>query len=908
VRTWTDQGLLTCLRINQRGDRRYNRHEIDRFLARARARNVGSATAPRSGLSLRRGRPDPTIAGARAGATVLARVADACAEGGTVPEVVGRVAGLLHELRGYGAATFVSASGTTSRLFGRFAIDRRLAADAAEAKHPLAGRATPGKDRYQVAVPIAANGEGGVLLLCGSAQSQIEGETQLLAGVAAQVEIALRLHDRVQHASEAQRRAELLVAASSDMSSQLDLTRVLSQLIDRAMELFKADHAAVFSRRGTGALQTLASRKLSDEYCHVIEHASSLPVAGAAIDELLVKTMPDAPDDPRALELRPALLREGINTITAAPLVSDGEALGALALYHDRHHEWSAEDLSSLEQLARQGASLLRNAQNYSQMATWAAQLQSIQQLGARLTRLRTVREIGQAICAELNQLIDYHNVRVYRIEGDTCIPVAWRGAVGEYLGEEGAQLRLKVGEGITGWVARYGLAQNLGDASNDRRSRTIPGTVADLEESLLLAPMLFEDEVVGVIVLAKLGLNQFAADDLRLLEIYASIAAQAMANADATERLRAQSEALARQLNSQRELLRVTESILGTLDTQALLEEIAERLQTLVQVDNISVDVHDPGAGVLRPIFARGVHVNEYLAAVLPVGHGVGGHVIQTGEAQLVQDELSDPRVGHFPSLGPQPGALIVAPLRSADRVQGVLTIERLGTEARFTEEEFELVKLFAAHVSIALQNAETHRAVELRAETDTLTGLWNHGALTQNLDRLVRQRGRFAMLMVDLDYFKRYNDGFGHQAGNVMLQRIATLLRASCRQSDQVFRFGGDEFAVLLPDTNLVGARTVAVKIQNAVAGVNQRGALPTNLTCSIGIATYPKDGQDGPSIILAADRACYAGKRAGRDRIATAADGLALAAEFQPTEPTPLEPAEPAYAPGLLSPSAA
>ncbi len=124
--------------------------------------------------------------------------------------------------------------------------------------------------------------------------------------------------------------------------------------------------------------------------------------------------------------------------------------------------------------------------------------------------------------------------------------------------------------------MARHGLAQNVGDAAHDRRAKTIPGTEDDLDESLLLAPMLYEDETIGVIVLAKLGLEQFGADDLRLLEIYASIAAQAMANADATERLHDQSETLARQVHSQRELLRVTESILSTLDTQALLEEIA--------------------------------------------------------------------------------------------------------------------------------------------------------------------------------------------------------------------------------------------------------------------------------------------------------------------------------------------
>ena len=110
-------------------------------------------------------------------------------------------------------------------------------------------------------------------------------------------------------------------------------------------------------------------------------------------------------------------------------------------------------------------------------------------------------------------------------------------------------------------------MAQNLPDAANDPRAETIPGTEEDLDESMLLAPMVFEDRVLGVIVLSKLGLDQFGDDDLRLLVIYASFAAQAMANADATERLREQSAALERQLRSQRELLQITESILTTLD-----------------------------------------------------------------------------------------------------------------------------------------------------------------------------------------------------------------------------------------------------------------------------------------------------------------------------------------------------
>ncbi|MEO6350574.1 MAG: GAF domain-containing protein [Candidatus Limnocylindrales bacterium] len=903
VRSWTDQGLITCLRINKRGDRRYRHEEIERFLDRAR-----TASEPATGSTDSEPRPQKVVTrharsvraepeGARTRA-ILDETARVCAEADSFDRMVGDVALVMCTVGGYSAAALVGENTRPTTVVGRMRSDRRIVGQVMSTHRPSVGPLRGPDPGYKAGLPVCGvNGAGiSVLLLEGDSQTRTGSEMELLSGVAAQLATASRMRARILEASAGRRQAELLMAISSDIGSQLDLPHVLTQLADGANDLFEADHTGVFSRMPNGSFKTRATHNLSADFCQMVEHAIKLPASAVAFEESRIVSVMNYPDDPRALELRHGVVKEGINTITVAPMISDGEALGVLALFHDTPHEWDAEQNSLLEQLARQAATMLRNAQNYSQMATWAAQLQSIQQLGARLTRLRSVGDIGHAICAELNQLIDYHNVRVYRIDGDECVPVAWRGEIGEYEGEDVEQLRLQVGQGITGWVARHGLAQNVGDAANDDRARTIPGTEADLDESLLLAPMLYEDEVMGVIVLAKLGLNQFTSDDLRLLEIYASIAAQAMANADATERLRAQSEALERQLNSQRELLRVTESILSTLDTQALLEEIAERLKSLVQVDNIAVDIHDQRAGLLRPIFARGVHALDYLASTIKDTMGVAGSVLKSGEAELVQDELADTRVAHFAALGPLPGALIVAPLRSGARVQGLLTIERLGAEARFTEEEFDLVKLFAAHVSIALQNAEAHRAVELKAETDTLTGLWNHGALINHIDQLVNHQAKFSMLMVDLDFFKRYNDRFGHQAGNVMLQNIATLLRGSGRATDEVFRYGGDEFALLLPRTSLAGARIVAEKIQAAVDSVNDGRLMPTPLTCSIGIAVFPKDGIDGESMILAADLACYAGKRGGRARIATALEGVALAAEFEPTTPTPIPSPQP------------
>ena len=533
----------------------------------------------------------------------------------------------------------------------------------------------------------------------------------------------------------------------------------------------------------------------------------------------------------------------------------------------------------------------IQAAQDFERMATWAAQLQSIQQLGTRLNRLSSVADIGQSIATELRQLIDYHNARVYRLIGDELVPVAMQGQVGEYVDETPDQLRVALGEGITGWVAAHRVAQILGDAAADPRADTIPGTEEDLDESMLLAPMVFDDQVLGVLVLSKLGLNKFTDDDLRLLVIYASFAAQAMANADTTERLREQTLALEQQLRGQRELLQITESILTTLDARGVLESITDRLGRLIVCDNVAIEVVDPSTGVLTPLTARGVHAAYYLESWEPGETGVATWVVEHNEPVFISDERNDPRVNHFREDNSSiDGSLIVVPLRGRGGAIGVLTIERLGAGNTFSAEEFELVQLFAAQVSIALQNAEVFQAVEIRARTDDLTGLFNHGTFQEWLERSVREGTPFSLIMLDLDDFRTVNNDLGHQAGDGLLRRIAASLIRAGRDSDLIFRYGGDEFTFLLPNTDEAGALQVAERARVAVAATDD------TVTASVGVATFPTDGATATDVLLAADRACYVAKRGGRDRIVTAAEGLALAAELSLQPPTPVDSAAP------------
>lgn len=742
-------------------------------------------------------------------------------------------------------------------------------------------------ERSELAVAIPGpSGPWGVLLIADDAASIGVTERDLAMVLADTLGTVVTVSRRQEETAHLVHRAEALRRVAGDIGSRLDLDRILAGLVDHAMVLFEADRAAVFLRRHDGEAIAEVSRGLSARYLHAMRTIRTRTLSEAAVTARRPLFSVGYRDDPRGADVRAAVVQEGFDTMCTAPLMDGTELLGTLNVYHDAPHHWTPDELETIAALATQASVAIRTAQDYQRMATWTAQLQSIQQLGARLNHLTNVRDIGMAIATELHQLIDYHNVRVYRLVGEDLIPVAMQGQVGEYVGETPERLRVALGEGITGWVAQHRIAQNLPDAAADPRANTIPGTERDLEESMLLAPMIFEDQVLGVLVLSKLGLHQFHDDDLRLLVIYASFAAQAMANADTTERLREQSATLERQLRSQRELIGITESILTTLDGRQVLEGITDRLGSLIACDNIAIEVVDPMTRRLTPLTARGIDAAEYLEPWGPGETGVATWVVERNEPVYVPDKRADPRVNHFRSMATMDGSLIVVPLRGRSGAIGVLTIERLGVGNTFTEDEFDLVKLFAAQVSIALQNAEMFHAVEIRAQTDGLTGTLNHGAFEEYLDRLVRDAAPFGLIMLDLDHFRDINNSAGHQAGDDALRRIADALVGAGRETDLVFRYGGDEFAFLLPHTDPAGALPVAGR---AIAAVK---ALGLGVSASVGVATYPADGKTPAEVLLAADRACFVAKRGGRDRIATAAEGLALAAEFRPHAPTPVD----------------
>jgi diguanylate cyclase (GGDEF)-like protein len=237
---------------------------------------------------------------------------------------------------------------------------------------------------------------------------------------------------------------------------------------------------------------------------------------------------------------------------------------------------------------------------------------------------------------------------------------------------------------------------------------------------------------------------------------------------------------------------------------------------------------------------------------------------------ARLVSDGAERVRAGD-PESGGAP--LSVSLGTGGEHVGSLLIYPHV--ERPFTEDEGRLAHWLAAQASIALENARLHRTVEQQAITDHLTGLANRRRFSESLglevSRAERFDGSLALVLADLDNFKRVNDLYGHQVGDEVLRRFADIMRENVREFDLAVRHGGEEFAVLLPETDLDGGARLAERLAESLRATQftTRAGQAFTVTSSFGIAAFPSSGS-AEQLILTADRALYRAKKEGKNRV--------------------------------------
>ena len=499
-----------------------------------------------------------------------------------------------------------------------------------------------------------------------------------------------------------------------------------------------------------------------------------------------------------------------------------------------------------------------------------AAQLQVLQLAARRMSASLTFEDVGRAVVEETRRIIDYHNARVYLLEPpDDLIPVAFEGRVGEYEKVDLDILRVKVGQGLTGWVAQHGTPIRVDDVVADPRGLTIAGT-DDVDESMLVVPMQHDDRLVGVITLSKLGLRQFDDDDLRLLTILSDQAATAFSGAEHL----AETRRLAAEL---RQLLDMSSALSRSLDPHDVASLMAEHLARAVGADEAQISDWDRADDRLRTLGAYPAELRTRLEAFYPLeGFPLTRRVLDEGVLAIVdtEDPGADPaEVGLLRAEGMQ--GLVMLPLVVKGEAIGLVELTSRGRPTSDSG-RITLVRTMAHEAAMALENARLYETARNLADRDPLTGFLNHRALHERLAeevvRAVRSRQPMSVLMLDLDDFKLVNDTFGHLYGDRVLGHVADLVRSTIRASDVAGRFGGDEFALILPDTDRDGAARVAERILDALrtSPLVVEGRRPFTIEASIGMATHPLDGRSGTDLIAVADAGLYGSKGAGGGRV--------------------------------------
>ncbi len=210
----------------------------------------------------------------------------------------------------------------------------------------------------------------------------------------------------------------------------------------------------------------------------------------------------------------------------------------------------------------------------------------------------------------------------------------------------------------------------------------------------------------------------------------------------------------------------------------------------------------------------------------------------------------------------------------------QGVLTgIFALGQKQSgvYSQEDLEMTMAVASQAGLIIENAQHYSQALLKANTDGLTGLYNHRHFHERLEQEIARSSRFgtvfSIIFADIDLFKVYNDNYGHLAGDEVLRRIGEYIKSSIRSIDIAARYGGEEFAIILPETRLIDTQVVAERIRKTIETKTTSRAMP--VTVSIGVASWPIDGVMKEELINRADRALYLAKQNGRNRICLSTD---------------------------------
>jgi len=375
-----------------------------------------------------------------------------------------------------------------------------------------------------------------------------------------------------------------------------------------------------------------------------------------------------------------------------------------------------------------------------------------------------------------------------------------------------------------------------------------------------LFMPLISREKLIAILALSRRQHGRYSLEDFNLLEDVTNIVAVSIEKEYLREQLRSREEELSL-------LNRSIAIITSKLDIQEIFDSFIAELKKIIQV-------HWASILLVEGKEARVIALSAKAGPTFKVGDrlplkGTFTEWVVNHQKPLIDPDLQQRTTVTIGKYHLKQGVRHVAclPLIAEGKVFGSLVITSLKPNA-ISQRHLKVLDHLSSQISIAVQNSQLYAKVEEQARVDQVTGLFNRRSLdemiTSEIGRHSRYGGIFSLIILDLDSFKLFNDNYGHPAGDKLLKQVGNVLKKTIRTADQAFRYGGDEFAILLPQTGIEAAQQVAERVRKQVSQKVNAGDV--QLTASLGLSTWPVDGISADEIIIKADAALYYAKHNG------------------------------------------
>ncbi|HEV2963821.1 MAG TPA: sensor domain-containing diguanylate cyclase [Candidatus Angelobacter sp.] len=419
---------------------------------------------------------------------------------------------------------------------------------------------------------------------------------------------------------------------------------------------------------------------------------------------------------------------------------------------------------------------------------------------------------------------------------------------------------RVPVGQGLTGAAAKLKRPIYAADVSKD--SRYIDRVKETKSEVAI--PLMVRNEVVGVLDFQSDQIGYFDAGMIDLLTLFSTQASIALENA----RLYSLERRRAEQLEAINAVARQTTAV---LDLDELLTVVCRLILEWFRIDHVAVLLVE-GEGLRVRAYEGKLTPNVDMGTHLAPGVGLASQALAQGKS-LIENDVNAVKT-YVPGFLETQSEMCV-PLIFFGEKLGVLALDRASHDA-FDQDEIQPLESVADICAAAIQNANYFERMKQLAYVDGLTGIFNRRyfemRIAEELERASRFMGRMSVIMVDIDHFKRLNDEFGHLLGDEVLRGVSNILKQQLRKVDMVCRYGGEEFAIVVPETTGANTLVVAEKLRRQIE-THPFPGVPRPVTISCGVADYPSQGSTRDELVAAADSALYQAKQAGRNRVVAA-----------------------------------